>query len=95
MFWLLEHPEANGILNIGSGKARTWNDLANSVYSAMDKIPDINYIDIAATEGPLSVLHAGGHGVAGTPWLRHSVPQLEDGVSDYIKNYLMNPDPYL
>lgn len=26
-------------------------------------------------EGPLSVLHAGGHGVAGTPWLRHSVPQ--------------------
>ena len=96
MFWLLEHPEANGILNIGSGKARTWNDLANSVYSAMDKIPDINYIDMPAelkgryqyyTQADMAWLERLGSDIQ-----FHS---LEDGVSDYIKNYLMNPDPYL
>lgn len=48
MFWLLERPEANGILNIGSSKAHTWNDPANSVYSAIDKIPDVNYVNMPA-----------------------------------------------
>ena len=96
MFWLLEHPEANGILNIGSGKARTWNDLANAVYAAMDKIPDINYIDMPATlKGRYQY-----YTQAEMSWLERlgcdvSFHTLEDGVSDYIKNYLMNPDPYL
>ena len=96
MFWLLEHPEANGILNIGSGKARTWNDLANSVYSAMDKIPDINYIDMPAElKGRYQY-----YTQADMAWLERlgcdiQFHSLEDGVSDYIKNYLMNPDPYL
>ena len=96
MFWLLEHPEANGILNIGSGKARTWNDLANSVYSAMDKIPDINYIDMPVElKGRYQY-----YTQADMAWLERlgcdiQFHSLEDGVSDYIKNYLMNPDPYL
>ena len=83
MFWLLEHPEANGILNIGSGKARTWNDLANSVYSAMDKIPDINYIDMPAElKAAISITRRrtwrGWNALAAT-FQFHS---LEDGVSD-------------
>ena len=92
----MEHPEANGILNIGSGKARTWNDLANAVYAAMDKIPDINYIDMPATlKGRYQY-----YTQAEMSWLERlgcdvSFHTLEDGVSDYIKNYLMNPDPYL
>mgnify|MGYP000348526390 CR=1 FL=1 len=96
MYWLLEHPEANGILNIGSGKARTWNDLANAVYSAMDKIPDINYIDMPATlKGRYQY-----YTQAEMSWLERlgcdvTFHSLEDGVSDYIKNYLMKPDPYL
>ena len=96
MFWLLEHPEVNGIMNIGSGKARTWNDLANAVYAAMEKTPDINYIDMPAelkgryqyyTQADMGWLERVGCDVA-----FHS---LEDGVRDYIRNYLMQPNPYL
>ena len=35
MWWLLEHIEVNGIFNLGTGKARTWNDLVRAVFSAM------------------------------------------------------------
>lgn len=96
LYWLLEHPEANGVLNIGSGKARTWNDLANAVYAAMGKVPDINYIEMPAelkgryqyfTEADMS-------------WLERlhcdvEFHSLEDGVSEYIKKYLLAADPYL
>lgn len=96
LFWLLEHPEACGVFNIGSGKARTWNDLANAVYAALGRTPDINYIDMPAglkgryqyfTEAEMSWLERLGCDVA-----FHS---LEEGISDYICNYLQKPDPHL
>ncbi len=45
--WLLYQKKAKGIFNIGTGKARTWNDLANSIFNAMD-IPNgkIDYIEM-------------------------------------------------
>ncbi len=36
----------SGIYNLGTGKARTWNDLVNSVFQALDKEPNIEYIDM-------------------------------------------------
>lgn len=62
----------------------------------MNKIPDINYIDMPAelkdrhqyyTQADMARLERPGCDIQ-----FHS---LEDGVSDYIKDYLMNPDPYL
>ena len=46
LWWLLEHPEAGGVINVGTGIARTWNDLAKSVFMAMGKKPDIEYINM-------------------------------------------------
>jgi len=37
IWWLLEHPEAGGLLNVGTGRARTWNDLAGAVFTAMGR----------------------------------------------------------
>ncbi len=96
IFWLLEHPEANGLFNLGAGQARTWNDLARAVYAAMDLPPVIRYMEMPAnlrgkyqyfTEAPMKKLAGTGCSVA-----FHS---LEDGVADYVRNYLAAKDPYL
>ena len=44
VLWFLDHPNANGIYNVGAGHARTFNDLAAAIFSALGKSPDITYI---------------------------------------------------
>ena len=96
MYWLLEHPEVNGIMNIGSGRARTWLDLANAVYAAMEMTPNIQFIDMPAElKGKYQYYTQAEMG-----WLERSgcdvrFHSLEEGVRDYIRNYLMQPNPYM
>ena len=40
------HPEANGLFNIGTGRARSWNDLAGATFEAMGKDVQIEYISM-------------------------------------------------
>ena len=44
--FFLEHEDVGGIYNVGSGRARNWNDLASAVFKAMDKKVDITRRDI-------------------------------------------------
>jgi len=46
MYELLCHPDRTGIFNLGTGKARSWNDLARAMFSSMGKQPDIKYVDM-------------------------------------------------
>ena len=89
MYWLLTNPKVNGIFNLGTGKARSWNDLANAAFAALGKPPSIEYIDMPAelrdqyqyfTEAKMEKLKAMGCPVA--------FSSLEEGVKDYITNYL-------
>lgn len=95
LYWLLEHPEINGIRNVGSGKARTWNDLAHAVFSALNLPPHIEYIDMPQQlQGKYQYFTQADMG-----WLEKDacdVPfhTLENGVADYM-GYLNAPDPYL
>lgn len=93
LWWLLEHPEVNGVRNLGSGKARSWNDLAAAVFTAMDQSPYIHYIPMPQhlvgryqnfTEADMGWLATCGCDV---PF--HS---LEDGVADYVRHYLNSYD---
>ena len=94
--WLLDNPEVNGILNAGSGKARTWNDLAGAVFAAMGRPVNVAYADMPeALRGGYQYFTQADMG-----WLkRHDCPaafhSLEDGVRDYVCNYLLGDDPYL
>lgn len=96
LYWLLQNPQANGILNIGSGKARSWNDLAHAVFAAMDVPPKIEYFDMPdALKGKYQYFTQ-----ADMDWLDRmhcDVPfhSLEEGVADYVRNYMMKDDPYL
>ncbi len=91
MLWLLQHPRANGIFNVGTGNARTWNDLAKAVFTAMGREVNIQYIDMPQvlrgkyqnyTEACMDTLLS-----KGAPACSYS---LETGVQDYVQNYLNN-----
>jgi ADP-L-glycero-D-manno-heptose 6-epimerase len=89
-YWLMHHRKNSGIYNLGSGKARTFLDLVRSVFRAMGKSEQIEFIDTPAdirdkyqyfTEAAMEKLRSIGYT---KPF--HS---LEDGTTDYVKNYLM------
>jgi ADP-L-glycero-D-manno-heptose 6-epimerase len=93
MWWLLNNPKANGLLNLGSGKARTWNDLVTSVFTAMNKPVNIQYVDMPPklinqyqyfTEAPIERLIAAGY--------NQKLHQLEEGIHDYVTNHLLKRD---
>lgn len=96
MMALLERPEVNGILNLGTGKARSWNDLMTAVFLAMGRPVDIRYIDMPDdlarqyqnyTQADMSTLTSKLQDV--------QFSSLEDSVADYVNGYLTRGWPYL
>ncbi|MDY6903753.1 MAG: ADP-glyceromanno-heptose 6-epimerase [Thermodesulfobacteriota bacterium] len=94
--WLLENRDINGIMNVGTGTARTWNDLAQSVFAAMDRPENIEYIDMPVhlqdryqyfTEARMERVRERGCPVTFT--------DLAAAADDYVRNYLLKEDPYL
>jgi ADP-L-glycero-D-manno-heptose 6-epimerase len=96
VLWLLDHPHVSGLYNLGTGRARSFLDLAHTVAKALPgKKLDIEFFDMpealrasyqSRTEAPMARLRAAGYDRPFTA--------LEDGVADYIANYLEAPDPY-
>jgi ADP-L-glycero-D-manno-heptose 6-epimerase len=87
--FLMHHRKNSGIYNLGSGKARSFNDLANATFSAMSKVSRVEYIDTPIdirdtyqyfTEADMSKLKSIGYG--------QPFHTLEEGVNDYVGNYL-------
>lgn len=94
--WLLENRQVGGLFNVGSGRARSWNDLAHAVFDAVGKPSQIEYIDMPAqlrakyqyfTEASITKLRSAGYPRPFTP--------LEDAVRDYVCGYLRGHSPYL
>jgi ADP-L-glycero-D-manno-heptose 6-epimerase len=86
----LEYNDKSGIYNVGSGKARTWNDLVTALFKATGRPVNIEYINLPDhladkyqyfTEANLSKLKSAGYNAA--------ISSLEEGVTDYVKNYLL------
>lgn len=93
--FLMEHRKHSGIYNLGSGKARTFLDLARAVFAALGKDERIEFIDTPAdirdtyqyfTEANMAKLKGIGYDKPFT--------SLEEGVRDYVTNYLV-PGGYL
>lgn len=89
--FLMNHRKDSGIYNLGSGKARTFLDLTRATFKAMKKREDITFIDTPAdirdkyqyfTEADMSKLKKIGYSKPFT--------SLEEGVADYVGNYLKN-----
>ena len=98
MYWMMNEvsaPLASGLYNLGTGKARTFNDLAKATFAAMDKEPVIEYIDMPEdirekyqyfTEAEMSKLRKAGYS--------NEFYTLEKGVGDYVMNFLVRKKYY-
>jgi len=87
---LAANKKAGGLFNIGSGEARTWIDLANSVFAALNKKSKIEFIEMPETirdkyqyftQANISRLRATGY--------KEKITSLENAVADYVQNYLV------
>ena len=88
--WLASHLPPSGIYNLGTGRARSFEDLAKAVFAATGREPDIRYIDMPAdirekyqyfTEADMSKLRSAGYDQPFTG--------LEEGIRDYVAGSLI------
>jgi ADP-L-glycero-D-manno-heptose 6-epimerase len=94
-YFLLHHRKDSGLYNLGSGKARTFLDLVNNIFYALDKEPKIKFIDTPIdirdtyqyfTEANMDKIRSIGYD--------QPFHTLEQGVTDYVKNYLVGGKYY-
>lgn len=85
VMYFLKHPQINGIFNVGTGQARTWNDVAGALFAAVGKKVNIQYIDMPVTlrnqyqyftQADMTKLRQSGY--------TQSFTKLEDAVKDYV-----------
>jgi ADP-L-glycero-D-manno-heptose 6-epimerase len=90
VYYFLEHKSKRGIFNVGTGKARSWKDLAKAMFGALGLKPDIEYIEMPLeirskyqyfTQADLGKLKKSG--------CKRKFMSLEDAVKDYV-GYLQN-----
>lgn len=95
IIWLLGNPQVNGLYNLGTGTARSFADLASATFAAVGRPPAISYIEMPEeirdkyqyfTEANMARLRSVGY--------TDPFHTLEDGVKDYVQNYLQQDDPY-
>jgi len=95
MLWVLERPSVIGLFNLGTGQARSYHDLAQAVIRAVGVDQRIGFVDIpealrgrypAFTEARLERLRGAGY--------TGELLSLETGVRRYIRDYLVQNDPY-
>ncbi len=95
VLWLLDSPGVNGLFNVGTGRARTYLDLAHAVCDAAGRERRVSFVEMPAplrgqyqsfTEAPMERLRAAGYAGQTTP--------LEQGVRRYISDFLTGADPY-
>ena len=89
LFSMMQMKRSSGIYNLGTGHARSFLDLTKSVYISLNKTPNISFIDTPKdiretyqyfTQANMSKLLS---------VLNHDFYSLEDGISDYVDNYLL------
>lgn len=94
-YFFLNHRKDSGLYNLGSGKARTFLDLVKNTFKALNKEPNISFVptpeDIRDkyqyfTEANMNKLKSIGYDKPFTT--------LEEGVEDYMKNYLVDEKYY-
>ncbi|OGB87410.1 ADP-glyceromanno-heptose 6-epimerase [candidate division WOR-1 bacterium RIFCSPLOWO2_02_FULL_46_20] len=89
MYKFYKNGKVKGIFNVGTGQARSWNDLAKSIFAALGMQINIEYIEMPElikdkyqyfTEAKLAKLHKSG--------FKYSFTPLAEAIADYVKNYL-------
>jgi ADP-L-glycero-D-manno-heptose 6-epimerase len=87
--FFLDNTEVSGIFNVGTGIARSWNDLVKAVFTATDQKPKIEYVPMPDsikdqyqyyTQADITKLKNAGY--------KKQTTKLEEAIKDYVQNYL-------
>ncbi|WP_287373751.1 ADP-glyceromanno-heptose 6-epimerase [Prosthecochloris sp.] len=93
--WLIENQTIHGVFNVGTGQARSFNDLVKATFSALGLESKIQYTPMPETlrdkyqyftQAEISKLRSYGY--------TQPLTSLEEGVKDYVNNYLDSDSPY-
>ncbi|MDD5019189.1 MAG: NAD-dependent epimerase/dehydratase family protein, partial [Candidatus Omnitrophica bacterium] len=85
MFFFVVHPDKTGLFNLGTGEARSWNDLVKALFAALGQKPRISYIDMPEelqgryqyfTQARMDRLRKAG--------FKAPFRSLEESVADYV-----------
>jgi ADP-L-glycero-D-manno-heptose 6-epimerase len=96
MLWLMENPAVSGLFNLGTGRARTYLDLAHAVSDAAGRPRAVEFIDMPAdlrgqyqsfTQAPMQRLRAAGYAGQFTP--------MEEGIRRYVQDHLAADDRFV
>lgn len=96
LYWLGSHPEVNGIYNVGTGKAHSWNELMKALFDAMNIPLEIEYIEMPDelkrnyqnyTCAKMDKLHKAGY--------NKEFMSIVESVKDYAQNYLAHEEAHL
>jgi ADP-L-glycero-D-manno-heptose 6-epimerase len=93
--WLVETPQASGLFNVGTGKARSFRDMITAMFAALGRAPNIEYIAMPDTirdsyqyftQASVEKLQRAGYNAGFTP--------LEDAVKRYVTAFLDQGDRF-
>ncbi len=93
VIWKIQSdPTIHGIYNLGTGVARSWNDLVRAVFAAMKLPEQIEYVDMpdSLRDQYQNFTQAEMQKLESTS-ARHHFASLESSVQEYIQEYLMKP----
>jgi ADP-L-glycero-D-manno-heptose 6-epimerase len=92
LYFMMDGKGPNGLYNLGTGKARSFLDLAKATFQALGQVPNIEFVDTPLdirdkyqyfTEAKMDKLRAIGY--------HQPFTTLEEGIGDYVRQYLV-PD---
>jgi ADP-L-glycero-D-manno-heptose 6-epimerase len=95
MTWLRDSPPADGLYNVGTGRAQSWLELMAALYDSVDRTLEVKWIDTPEeirdryqyfTQADISKLRDAGYD--------KPFASVEEGVSNYVERYLGTDDPY-
>lgn len=93
--WLMQNNVASGLYNLGTGKARSFKDQITAIFTTLNKVPNIKYIDMPEdirdkyqyfTEADMRKLETAGY--------KEKFYSLEEGIADYVKRFLIESNYY-
>lgn len=96
LIWCLDQAQVSGLFNLGTGKTVTFNEMAHAIYAAIGRPANIHYLDMPEslianyqyfTEANIGKLRAAGYD--------KPFASVQEGIGDFVQNYLQKPDPYL
>ncbi len=95
ILWFMKNKPESGIYNLGTGKARSFYDLATATFNALGIEPNIEFVDTPEdirdkyqyfTEADMTKVKKAGY--------PNEFTSLEEGISDYVKKYLKDKIVY-